>query len=204
MTIGSGQSTIDIHDTSQHIFIDARGLGNDTINLLGIGGNIDVKSWYDDDSVTVDMLAGSLVIDAGEGNDIVTVDYLGGKSSAIITLNMKSSSSLMILLAQLGNGTVPGGPGNDRLLFDGRDFTREGHTNTMYNSHINWSGGQGNDKVEMYFVSAGTTNLNIANDKHGNNEVVVSCADWSCTVLSRSIFLANMFNAVSEAVMFVL
>ena len=74
----------------------------------------------------------------------------------------------------------------------------------MYNSHIDWSGGQGNDKVEMYFVSAGTTNLNIANDKHGNNEVFVSCADWSCTVLSRSIFLANMFNAVSEAVMFVL
>ena len=179
-------------------------MGNDTINLLGIGGNIDVKSWYDDDSVTVDMLAGSLVIDAGEGNDIVTVDYLGGKSSAIITLDMKSSSSLMILLAQLGDGTVPGGPGNDRLLLDGRDFTREGHTNTMYNSHINWSGGQDNDKVEMYFVSAGTTNLNIANDKHGNNEVVVRCAGWSCTVLSRSIFLANMFNAVSEAVMFVL
>ena len=126
VTIGSGQSTIDIHDTSQHIFIDARGLGNDTINLLGIGGNIDVKSWYDDDSVTVDMLAGSLVIDAGEGNDIVTVDYLGGKSSAIITLDMKSSSSLMILLAQLGNGTVPGGPGNDRLLLDGETLLGRG------------------------------------------------------------------------------
>lgn len=92
-----------------------------------------------------------------------------------------------------GNGTVLGGPGDDLLLLDGRDpDSLDEPRNTMDGSHLDWDGGEGDDTVEMFFVSAGTTNLNIVGDNLDVNQVILRCADWACTVLSRRTFLANI------------
>lgn len=106
----------------------------------------------------------------GDGDDKVTIDCLGA------------------------NGTVKGGIGDDLLLLDSRG-NRDGSTmNTMDGSHLDWSGGEGNDSVEMYFVSTGTTVLNIVEDDMGSNQVIARCSDEACTMLSRSAFLVNIHN----------
>jgi hypothetical protein len=171
VNIGPGSSTIDIISTSENIFIEASGAGEDVINLFEIGGNIEVKTWDDDDLINVDRLAGNLFIDVGAGDDVIDIDALGG------------------------NGTVLGGLGNDLLLLDGRDSDNvEELHNTMDGSHLNWNGGGGDDTVELYYVSAGTTNLNIIDDNLDVNQVIVRCSDLECTILSRSTFLANIHN----------
>ena len=83
INIGPGPSTMDITSTSGDILIVAQGAGRDIINLIGIGGNIDVKSWDDNDLVTVDHLAGNLFIDAGTGNDTLDIDSLGGEDISL-------------------------------------------------------------------------------------------------------------------------
>lgn len=45
----------------------------------------------------------------------------------------------------------------------------------------------GADSIEVYFVSKGTTNLDIFDDSARDNkpnEVILNCADLACTVLS--------------------
>jgi hypothetical protein len=64
----------------------------------------------------------------------------------------------------------------------------------MNGTRIDWNGGEGDDMVEMYFVSAGSTNLNIIGDADGTNEVIANCADLPCTILSRQTFLANIHD----------
>ena len=54
-------------------------------------------------------------------------------------------------------------------------------TNTMDGTSLNWNGGDGEDRVDMQFVSAGTTNLNLFGDTQGSNSVVLRCAEVNCT-----------------------
>jgi Ca2+-binding RTX toxin-like protein len=112
----------------------------------------------------------------GDGDDEATIDCLGG------------------------NGTIKGGTGDDLLLLDSRGNRDGSIVNTMDGSHLDWGGGEGNDSVEMYFVSTGTTVLNIVEDDMGSNQVIAKCSDEVCTVLSRSTFLVNIHNpATSES-----
>jgi hypothetical protein len=64
----------------------------------------------------------------------------------------------------------------------------------MAGSHLDWNGGGGDDTVELYFVSAGTTNLNMVGDNMDVNQVIARCSDVACTMLSRRTFLANIHD----------
>lgn len=136
---------------------------------------MNITTWDDDDIVTIDKLYGSLYCDVGDDDDVVYLNYLGG------------------------NGTILGGLGKDRLLLDARDpGSPDEPLNTMDGSHLDWNGGGGDDTVEMYFVSAGTTNLNIVGDNMDVNQVIARCSDLSCTMLSRRTFLANIHDPGSS------
>eukprot|EP00956_Cyclotella_meneghiniana_P037709 scaffold143271_cov100-Cyclotella_meneghiniana.AAC.1 len=143
--IGPGPCTINTVYTAGNIYIETQGSGEDVVDVLETGGNIYVRTWDADDIVYVDKLYGSLFIDVGSDDDVVYIDYLGG------------------------NGTVLGGSGEDLLLLDARGSPDE-PVNTMDRSHLDWNGGEGDDSVEMYFVSSGTTNLNIVGDNMDVNQ----------------------------------
>jgi Ca2+-binding RTX toxin-like protein len=117
------------------------------------------------------ILADKLFIDAGGGDDVITIDALRG------------------------NGTVLGGPGNDKLLVDTR-YPSSGDTvvNTLDGSSLLWNGGGGNDTVEIYFVSTGTTHLNKIGDSDGVNNVTASCMNGACTILSSHLFETNLLE----------
>eukprot|EP00584_Thalassiosira_punctigera_P004650 CAMPEP_0172545720 /NCGR_PEP_ID=MMETSP1067-20121228/15590_1 /TAXON_ID=265564 ORGANISM="Thalassiosira punctigera, Strain Tpunct2005C2" /NCGR_SAMPLE_ID=MMETSP1067 /ASSEMBLY_ACC=CAM_ASM_000444 /LENGTH=92 /DNA_ID=CAMNT_0013332515 /DNA_START=24 /DNA_END=298 /DNA_ORIENTATION=- len=63
----------------------------------------------------------------------------------------------------------------------------------MDGTTLSWNGESGEDKLEVFFVSAGTTNLNAIDDDVGPNQVFLMC-DIACTVLSRKTFLANIHD----------
>jgi Ca2+-binding RTX toxin-like protein len=121
------------------------------------------------------ILADKLFIDAGGGDDLITIDALRG------------------------NGTVLGGPGNDKLLVDTRDPS-SGDTvvNTLDGSSLLWNGGGGNDTVEIYFVSTGTTHLNTVGESDGVNNVAASCSNGLCTILSSDFFETNLHQPGSN------
>lgn len=167
--IGPGLCTINTIYTAGNIYIETQGSGEDVVDVLETGGNIDVRTWDGDDIVYVDKLYGSLFIDVGPDDDVVYIDYLGG------------------------NGTVLGGQGKDLLLLDARGSSDE-PVNTMDRSHLDWNGGEGDDSIEMYFVSSGTSNLNIVGDNMDVNQVIARCSDEACIMLSRRTFLANVHD----------
>eukprot|EP00956_Cyclotella_meneghiniana_P012599 scaffold17905_cov106-Cyclotella_meneghiniana.AAC.2 len=150
VVIGPGPCAVDIVSTAGDINIDLQDSGEDTINLLEIGGSIYVKTWGGNDLITVDKLYGSLFIDMGAGEDEARINYLGG------------------------NGTVLGGAGDDLLLLDARGNAGD-PANTMDGSHLDWNGGDGEDRVEMYFVASGMIDLNFYN--MDINQVIAKCTD---------------------------
>lgn len=172
VVIGQGPCTLDIDYTSGDIYIELQGPDADVVDLLDIGGSINVKTWDGNDLVSVDELYGSLFIDLGAGNDIVSIKYLGG------------------------NGTVLGGIGDDTLKLDARGSSTS-PTNTMDGSHLNWNGGEGSDIVEIYFVPVGTMNLILYNMKSDgvfgrcSNEDDMFNPSFSSGILSQST-LASM------------
>lgn len=149
------------------------GLGGDVVKLFAVEGDADIKTWDGNDHIAVDEFVGNLYFDMGAGEDVINIDYLDG------------------------NGTVFGGDGDDLLMLDARsnDTIR---LNTMDRSHLDWNGGEGNDVVEMYFVSSGTTNLNILGDALGINQVIARCIDVICNMLSRETFLGNVHEPGSD------
>ena len=61
----------------------------------------------------------------------------------------------------------------------------------MDGTSIYWNGGDGVDNLEMYFVSAGTTSIELFGDNNietGENFMTLRCADIACIVLSRRTF----------------
>jgi hypothetical protein len=119
------------------------------------------------DLFTVNATKGNLTIDGGAGNDVFSVWSLYGGTTTVLK----------------------GGIGNDTLKIDGR--ASEGQGSTIDNTVIAWSGGLDDDTLETYFVSNGTTTLNIFEDP-GINIMRLDCADVACYVLSRENFLANI------------
>jgi hypothetical protein len=134
-------------------------------------GNLNILSGDGNDAILIKQSRGNIYIHAGAGNDTIQIDSVGGNVTDVL-----------------------GGTGNDRLLLDGRDPNSTIIRNTMNGTRIDWNGGEGDDMVEMYFVSAGSTNLNIIGDADGTNEVIANCADLPCTILSRQTFLANIHD----------
>ena len=143
--------------------------------MFEIEGNATIDTWDDNDLITMDKFVGNILFDLGGGDDIVDIDYLDG------------------------NGTIFGRAGRDLLLLDARsnDTSR---SNTMDGSNLNWDGGEGDDLVEMYFVSSGTTNLNIFGDSMGINQVIARCLDIICNMLSRETLLANVHDPTAERI----
>ena len=176
VTAEAGPKNMSIEDVVGDINIVFQGSGEDVIHLFDIEGNIDVATWDDDDLITLDKFRGNLFFDMGGGNDKVEINYLDG------------------------NGTVLGGLGEDLLQLDARGGEDPDRMNTMDGSHLNWNGGEGADLLDMYFVSSGTTNLNIFGDSEGVNQVVARCIDLVCNMLSRETFLANVNSPGIERV----
>lgn len=77
-----------------------------------------------------------------------------------------------------GDATIYGESGADELYVDGR--AEGAGRNTMTGTNLNWNGGDGEDRVHMQFVSAGTTNLNLFGDSDGPNSVFLHCVEVSC------------------------
>ena len=139
---------VNVGHASGDVSIDLQGSGIDRVDLFDIGGSVDIKTWSDNDLITVDKLHGSIFVDAGTGDDRIQLDYLGG------------------------NGTVLGGTGDDLFLIDPRGDTE--HPNTMDGSHLDWNGGGGIDSVDMIVVSSGIINLNFYNT--GIDQINTRCS----------------------------
>lgn len=92
-----------------------------------------------------------------------------------------------------------GGDGNDTLQVDGRlsDHTVQG--STIDDVDIWWSGGNGDDLLDTYFVSYGDTTIHIFDDVDGVNKIQIDCAEFACYVLSRENFLANIHSPGSNS-----
>ena len=133
-----------------------------------------------------------LTINSGPGEDYIFINNtMGG-----VTLSIDAGADNDIISINnlfQGTATVLGGTGDDLLLLDARG-THYGESNTMRDSNLDWNGGEGNDMVEMYFVSEGNSNLNIVGDNMGINRVIARCIDLVCNMLSRETFLANVHD----------
>lgn len=176
ITATNGPKNVTIEEVIGDVRIDFQGSGDDVIHLVDVEGSLNIETWDDNDLITLDKFRGDLFFDMGGGNDTVQIDYLDG------------------------NGTVLGGSGVDLLQLDARGGEDPDRMNTMDGSHLNWNGGEGNDLLDMYFVSAGTTNLNIIGDSDGVNQVVARCINIVCNMLSRETFLANINSPGIERV----
>jgi hypothetical protein len=137
----------------------------------------------------------SIIIATGDDNDEVFIKTIPDKCSLEIDVG---SDDDVIEIAGLGYGsnvTILGGAGSDTLLLDGRESEDIEDPslaiNTMDGTSIYWNGGDGVDNLEMYFVSAGTTSIELFGDNNietGENFMTLQCADIACIVLSRQTF----------------
>lgn len=168
------------------------GDGDDYIWVKNVRDTTYVVSEDGNDNITLDQVEGDQTIFSGAGNDTILVITNGAGS--YLDINAGDDNDTIKILALGGNATVKGQGGSDLLLLDARNES-DSLRNTMDASHLDWNGGLGaddNDKVEMYFVSAGTTNLNLVDDNQGVNTLIARCSDNACTMLSRRTFLANI------------
>ena len=76
---GANNLTIEYGNGNMHI--DLQGSGEDIVSLFEIAGNLDLKTWDDNDLITINKVFGSsLLIDLGDGDDNVNIQgtVLGG------------------------------------------------------------------------------------------------------------------------------
>lgn len=69
--------------------------------------------------------------------------------------------------------------------------------NTLDGTTLRWNGGNGGDLLKAFFVSAGTSRLDMFGDDANDlrpNQAILHCADIACTVLSRGTFVANIHD----------
>jgi hypothetical protein len=126
------------------------------------------------DKFYVQDTQGDLTLHAGSGGDEIFITGLGDSATAVIY----------------------GDAGEDYLEVDGSGSTL---VNTLNTSTVRWNGGNGSDKLKMFFTSTGNTVVDIFGDNSGVgvNSLQVECVDFACTVLSRATFIANIANPYS-------
>ena len=156
-----------------------------TLNVTSQGGA---------DFIHVISTQGSLILHTGSGNDNVTVDAMASHTSLLIDSGADNDSIQIYGLGYKGNATILGGDGEDKLYVDSRSSEEGVLRNKMNGTTLSWNGGDGADELVMYFVSTGSSNLNIIGDNSEGNEVILHCPDIACTVLSRDTFIANIHD----------
>ena len=137
------------------------------------GGSLtEVYAGGSGDKIYVNETQGDIIVDGGAGNDEFYFTGLGDNATA----------------------NVYGNEGNDKLFVDGTAGLLDVAVNTFDTSTLRWSGGPGNDTLNTVFTSNGTSNLDIFDDLLGTNTLNINCSDFSCFVLSRENFLANIHD----------
>jgi len=103
----------------------------------------------------------------------------------------------------LGNRTVAnifGQDGNDIIWIDGtKNFATNPMVNTIGGSRLRWSGGDGDDRMNIALSSFLDSDIDIFDDMLGINDVNIDCAPIACTMLSRESFLANIHKPSSSS-----
>lgn len=177
----------------EHVVINL-GVEDQVVNIMSTAPNstTNVTSQGGDDFINATSTAGNLNVHTAEGNDNITIHTTGDES--FLYIDAGEDDDNIIITGLKGDAEVKGGEGSDKLYVDGRSL--EGASNTINYTTVLWEGGDGNNTLEMFFVSLGTTNLNMTGggDSQATNEVILHCPDIACTVLSRKTFLANIHD----------
>lgn len=208
VSCGISNTNITVHDTPRDVPLNITTQdSNDNIIVEMAQGPLTIYSWGGVDNIWIAKKGqGNMLVDAGADDDHIFIDYLegygavmGGTGEDVIRITKEGRGNLFVdagpdddyvFIDYLeGNGTVLGGSGDDLLVLDARGVSGN---NTMDGSHLSWDGGGGNDTVDMYFISVGTTNLNIFGE--GSEQVVAKCDD-TCAILSQKTFVANIINS---------
>ena len=158
------------------------------------GSTMDVTSQGGADLIHVTSTQGSLNLRTGSGNDDVTVYAMANHTSLFVDSGADDDSIQIYGLGYKGDATILGGDGKDKLFVDSRSSMKEVGHNKMDGTTLSWNGGDGADELVMYFVSTGSSDLNIIGDNSAGNEVILHCPDIACTVLSRDTFIANIHD----------
>ncbi|CAB9505193.1 Kringle domain [Seminavis robusta] len=125
----------------------------------------------------VNSTKGDIEIQGGQSNDVFSVRQLFEGTTAVFK----------------------GLDGDDILNVDGRPFNSTELGSTVENTLIRWSGGNGNDTLNTYFVSYGDSTIELFDDNDGTNRINIDCADFACHILSRNNFLANIHDTESSS-----
>jgi hypothetical protein len=195
MLTSSGMDQISADNIGEYVWITTTGGGNDIIDIDAVGGYVDITTSSGDDFINIYQVEGFATLSSGSGNDNITVNELDG----YLSIDAGPDNDIIKLFALEGNATVLGGNGSDLLQLDARNLTSPEPHNIMDGVHLDWDGGWGDDTLKMYFVSAGITNINVVGDNKDVNQVIASCSDDACTMLSRRTFLANIHDPGNSA-----
>ena len=217
---GIGPNEVDVSYVAGDIFVQTGGGGDDIVNVFSVEGDLNITCLdTGNDSIEVDHAFGDQTIATYAGYDSIIIRHnataaptsdemdqaaalfkrkrLLLSSSYFLNISGGAGNDLVQILGlQFGtHATVLGDSGNDTLKLDGRvpeSYNSPPVRNTLDGMSLFWNGGAGKDLVDMYFVSAGTTGLNLLGDNFDKNYVTLRCADIACIILSRDTFLANM------------
>jgi hypothetical protein len=217
ITCEAGSNEIDVSNIGGDLFVQTGGGGDDVVHVFSVLGDLTITCLdTGNDHIEVDHASGDKTIMTNLGNDIIIIRDNATVSTTVDAALFKRERSLLsssYLNISGGSGddlvqifglrfgtiaTVLGGGGNDTLKIDGRcgeSYNTLPIQNTLDGTSLYWNGGadEGDDDiVDMYFVSAGNTQLNLLGDNLGHNYVTLRCADIACVILSRDTFLANM------------
>ena len=184
LTSGNGNDVISIQEIGGSVDLTSAN-GEDYIDVIDVGGICTISSAAGNDNVTLTEVQGSTTIRTGGGNDTVRVNSVQG----YLDIDSGFADDKIYLFTLGDDATIYGNSGNDELFLDARG---PNGTNIMDGSTLDWNGGADDDNLEMYFVSSGTTDLNVVGDNMGVNQLITRCSDEACTVLSRRTFLANI------------
>ena len=152
-----------------------------TVVSTAVDSSTYIQAQNQNDAIIVQETQGYLQLHGGGGDDEISIYGLGEGTEAVV----------------YGDG------GDDLLFVDGRgDLNNTNATdpvNTLDGSRLRWNGGSGNDTLKHHFTSAGTSDLDIFDDRMDSNLVFVECSDFDSRILSRRTFLANLGGEGEDA-----
>eukprot|EP00957_Ditylum_brightwellii_P205962 15346160-Ditylum_brightwellii.AAC.1 len=179
--------------------------GENSLDIVSSAKGCDIHVTCQDESDKIvlgtHIQEGDLSITTGGGNDNVTINSTKG----YLDLDTGAGDDEIYVYGLGFDAVIYGGDGTDKLFVDGGSNQSADEvvplTNKLDGTRLRWSGGEGDDEVTAYFLSTGTTNLDLFDDpvdKTGNR-IFVECSDLNCTVLNRATFLANIHTPGSNS-----